>query len=164
MRIPLINLLFGWLWIGLGFLSGFGLGMFFHRDNWLGGYGSLRRRLYRLGHISFFGLGAVNLLFFFTIKNVETHSALVGVAAWSFIIGGLTMPMCCLLMAHFPSTRLIFGVPVLSLMLGGALLLIALAKDSAPAMPVAERPKPTKYMETTISGLPSKKASTATTL
>jgi hypothetical protein len=31
------------------------------------------------------------------------------------------MPLCCLLMAHFPRTRLCFGVPVLSLVVGGAL-------------------------------------------
>ena len=52
-----LNLFLGWLWILLGFVSGMALGMFFHRENWLGGYGSFKRRMYRLGHISFFGLG-----------------------------------------------------------------------------------------------------------
>ena len=42
------------------------LGMFFHGENWLGGYASFKRRMYRLGHISFFGLGAVNMLFCLT--------------------------------------------------------------------------------------------------
>jgi hypothetical protein len=57
------NLTLAWLWILLGFVSGMVLGLFFHRENWLGGYGSFQRRMYRLGHISFFGLGAVNALF-----------------------------------------------------------------------------------------------------
>ena len=61
-----INLLVAWVWILLGFLSGFGLGLNFHREDWLGGYGSYKRRLFRLGHISFFGLGALNLMFYLT--------------------------------------------------------------------------------------------------
>jgi len=56
-----INLLAAWCGIVLGFLYGMVLGMFFRRDDWLGGYASLKRRMYRLGHISMFGLGAVNL-------------------------------------------------------------------------------------------------------
>ena len=50
------------------------LGLFFHRENWLGGYASLKRRMYRLGHISFFGLGAVNLLFWLTVKSLPALS------------------------------------------------------------------------------------------
>ena len=63
------NLFVGWLWILLGFITGMVLGMFFHGEGWLGGYGSFKRRMYRLGHISFFGLGTVNLLFCLTVKN-----------------------------------------------------------------------------------------------
>ena len=65
------NLFLAWLWILLGFVSGMVLGMFFHGENWLGGYGSFKRRMYRLGHISFFGLGAVNLLFWLTVQNIS---------------------------------------------------------------------------------------------
>jgi hypothetical protein len=63
-----INLLAAWIGILLGFLSGLALGLFFHRDDWLGGYGSFRRRLYRLAHISLFGLGAINFFFYFTAR------------------------------------------------------------------------------------------------
>ena len=48
-QLSQMNLLLAWLWICLGFLSGMLLGLFFHRENWLGGYGSLKRRMYRLG-------------------------------------------------------------------------------------------------------------------
>ena len=65
------NLFLAWLWILLGFVTGMVLGMFFHGENWLGGYGSFKRRMYRLGHISFFGLGAVNLLFCLTTQNLS---------------------------------------------------------------------------------------------
>lgn len=118
-----LNLVFAWLWILLGFISGMILGMFFHRENWLGGYGSFRRRMYRLGHISFFGLGAVNLLFWLTTATM-VRSDLVGMASWAFILGGVTMPACCGVTAHFPKLHLIFAVPVASLIAGGLLTLI----------------------------------------
>jgi len=121
-----LNLIFAWLWIWLGFATGLGLGLFFHRENWLGGYGSFPRRMYRLAHISFFGLGAVNLLFWLTTQRLSPPEALAlesKLASWLFIIGGVSMPLCCLVMAHFRKLQLIFGVPVVSLILAGALTL-----------------------------------------
>lgn len=117
---PQVNLVIAWLWIFLGFLSGMVLGLFFHRENWLGGYGSLQRRMYRLGHISFFGLGAVNLLFWLTIQSLPGLSPYVSVASWTFVIGAITMPLCCVLMAQSKKFRLLFGVPVFSLITGAA--------------------------------------------
>ena len=119
-----LNLIFAWLWILLGFISGMVLGLFFHGEDWLGGYGSFKRRMYRLAHISFFGLGAVNLLFWLTIQKVFPAGSLVGIASWTFIVGAVTMPICCVVMAHFPKAHLIFAVPVLSLIAGGVLTLI----------------------------------------
>jgi hypothetical protein len=118
-----LNLIFAWLWILLGFLSGMILGMFFHRENWLGGYGSFKRRMYRLGHISFFGLGSVNLLFWLTMQKIAAAELLTGAASWAFIVGGVTMPLCCAVMAHFPKAHLIFAVPVMCLITGGVLML-----------------------------------------
>lgn len=122
-EIAQINLLLAWLWILLGFGSGMVLGMFFRGEGWLGGYASFQRRMYRLAHISFFGLGAVNLLFWLTAKNVSAAGILVHVASLAFIVGAITMPVCCVVMAHFPKAHLIFTVPVVALILGGALML-----------------------------------------
>ena len=121
-----LNLLFAWLWILLGFVSGMILGIFFRGDNWLGGYASFKRRMYRLGHISFFGLGAVNLLFWLTMQKIPVLEPLAAIASWAFIIGGVTMPACCLVMAHCRRAHMIFSVPVLSLIIGGVLMLIIL--------------------------------------
>src|ERR1035441_3707039 len=85
------NLILAWLWILLGFISGMALGMFFHGENWLGGYGSFKRRMYRLGHISFFGLGAVYLLFCLTVQNFSLAGQLVSVASLAFIVGAIAM-------------------------------------------------------------------------
>jgi hypothetical protein len=118
------NLFLAWLWILLGFVTGMVLGMFFHGENWLGGYGSFKRRMYRLGHISFFGLGAVNLLFWLTMQRIFPAEPLTGVASWAFVVGAITMPICCVVMAHFPKAHMIFAVPVLCLITAGVLTLI----------------------------------------
>ncbi len=119
-----INLALAWAWILMGFLSGMVLGFFFRGENWLGGYASFKRRLYRLGHISFFGLGMVNLMFALTVHNFHLVGPLVQWASWAFVIGALTMPVCCLILAHVPKMHMIFSVPVVSLICGGVLVFV----------------------------------------
>ena len=120
---PKLNLLTAWVCILLGFASGFALGLKFHREDWLGGYGSYRRRLYRLGHISFFGLGALNLLFYFTVRQLSFESLPLQIAAAGFVVGAISMPICCALMAQNARARGLFLIPVSSLMVGGLLTL-----------------------------------------
>lgn len=121
--VPNLNLVLAWSWILLGFVSGMILGANFHREDWLGGYSSFPRRLYRLGHISFFGLGTVNLMFYLTVHNLPALGSSVVSASWAFIVGGITMPICCLGTAHNPKFRMFFAIPVASLIVGGSLLL-----------------------------------------
>jgi len=122
------NLILAWLWILLGFVAGMALGLFFHGENWLGGYGSFKRRMYRLGHISFFGLGVVNLLFCLTAQTFSLAGPFTVVASWAFIVGAISMPVCCVVMAHFPKAHLIFAVPVISLIAGGVLTFMEVIK------------------------------------
>ena len=127
-RAPEINLLFAWVWVLAGFGSGLILGLFFNRENWLGGYTSLKRRLLRLAHISFFGLGAVNLMYYFTAYYALEPSPLVTLAAWGFVVGGVTMPLVCVIMARWTQAKMLFAVPVTSLLLSGALTVWELVK------------------------------------
>ena len=126
MNWPQANLLFSWIWILLGFLSGLVIGLFFHREDWLGGYGSFRRRLYRLGHISFFGLGAVNLMFYLTTRFALAPSSARDIASLAFIVGGVTMPLACLLVAHRARYKNAFAVPVLSLVIAATVTVLQL--------------------------------------
>lgn len=119
---PQLNLVFAWIWILAGFLSGMIMGLKFHDENWLGGYSSFKRRMHRLAHISFFGLGAVNLLFYFSVKGLPL-GVLGTVASLAFIVGGLSMPVCCWLMAWSKRFQASFALPVISL-ISGALLTI----------------------------------------
>ena len=142
---PHLNLALAWLWILLGFASGMVLGLFFHRENWLGGYGSFKRRMYRLAHISFFGLGVVNLFFWLTTKTLLCDGSPCAVASWAFVVGAVSMPLCCVVMAQFPKARMLFSVPVVSLLLGGVLVVATLLREPAgPTTPavaaVAMRP------------------------
>ena len=86
-----LHLYAAWIGIFMGFLAGAGMGLFFHRDDWLGGYSSWPRRMARLGHISFFGIGFLNLLFGLTLTAVSlppTHSR---IASAGFLVAVVAM-------------------------------------------------------------------------
>ena len=117
MREVEINLHLAWLWMILGILSGLAMGFFFQREDWLGGYASFRRRLYRLGHISFFGLALLNLAFVFTVRLEGLRGPGVGIASGGFALGAIAMPLCCLIVASAPKLRVVlFSVPVAGLL------------------------------------------------
>lgn len=120
---PQLNVILAWLWIALGVVFGFVLGNFFHQEDWLGGYASLKRRLYRLAHISIFGLAILNLLFYFTVKSRTPFGMGLVIASWGFLVGAISMPLCCLAMAHRPKLRALFLIPVLSLAVSAFLTL-----------------------------------------
>jgi hypothetical protein len=113
-----INLFLGWIGIMLGIVSGFLLGLRFHEHRWIGGYGSFARRMIRLGHISFFGLGFVNILFALSLARVTIPAGLLPIAENGFALGAVTMPMCCFLTSWKTSFRWLFPVPILSLAAG----------------------------------------------
>jgi hypothetical protein len=116
------NEIFGWVWILAGLLSGLVLGLRFQREGWLGGYASHPRRLIRLGHISFLGLGILNVLFALGSAPARLAPGPLAAASWGLIVGGLTMPLCCGLMAWKRAFQPAFAVPVTSLVLAAALV------------------------------------------
>lgn len=121
-----MNLFAGWVSILLGFVAGAVPGLFFWREEWLGGYGSWRRRMVRLAHISFFGLGFINLAFAFTLPPWET-ARMSGALHWSaalLVVGNAAMPAVCYLAAWRQPFRHLFAVPVACEVVGVALLLL----------------------------------------
>src|SRR3954464_12591031 len=99
MGLPSTSLLAGWIGLLCGGVSGAIIGLFFHREDWMGGYDSYRRRLTRLGHISFFGLGFVNILFGLTIAMLQLSGPMIALASRCLLVGAVTMPLCCFLSA-----------------------------------------------------------------
>lgn len=119
----------GWLLFLLGVVSGAALGIFFHREEFLGGYGSERRRLLRLGHIACFGMGLVNLSYAGTVAL--GIGAPVGAAvSGGLLLGAIGMPLCCVLMAIDSRFRYLFPVPVVSLGMSIGTIAVALAGPS----------------------------------
>ncbi|HUK81358.1 MAG TPA: hypothetical protein VLZ12_01880 [Verrucomicrobiae bacterium] len=107
----------GWWLILAGLASGAALGLFFHRDNFLGGYGSFRRRMLRLGHIALCALGMLNLI--------------VGLSARSsplLVAGSVMMPAVCFLTAWKEKCRHLFIIPVLTLVAAVVFVLLGGAK------------------------------------
>jgi hypothetical protein len=110
---PTVHEALGFALVLAGFLSGAALGLGFLREDFLGGYGSPRRRLVRLAHIACVALGVLNLEL---ARSTAVESAF---ASFGFAFGALAMPIACLLVAWRPRFYLVFSVPVVALV-GGA--------------------------------------------
>jgi hypothetical protein len=116
----MINIHAAWIGILIGFLTGAIPGLFFYNSDWLGGYTSWRRRMIRLAHIAFFGLGFINLFFALTARTLGLEARLVSTSAL-LIVGAVTMPLVCFLSAWKPAFRNLFFIPALSVIVGVAL-------------------------------------------
>ncbi len=113
-----VAIIAGWTAMLGGVISGAVMGLGFHREGWLGGYGSFRRRLLRLGHIACFGLGFINLLFAFSMRALPAPAPYVDVACVGFVLGAALMPLTCFLTAWRTSFRHLFPVPVAGVLIG----------------------------------------------
>lgn len=106
-----VNYAAGWVLIGASFLAGALIGVGFHREDFLGGYSSFRRRLLRLGHIALAALGMLNLIYGLSVIPAGGG----GLAAWPgrlLLAGAIAMPTVCFLSAWTRSARHLFFIPV----------------------------------------------------
>jgi hypothetical protein len=71
-----------------------------------------------LGHISFFGLGFLNLLFALTAAPLHLAGTAVAIASPALLVGAATMPVCCYLAAWRKPLRHLFPIPVLAALTG----------------------------------------------
>jgi len=110
----MINITAAWIGFLLGCISGAVPGLFFHKYGWLGGYTSWPRRLIRLAHISFFGIGFLNLGLGLTGNVLGVESA---VASILMLVGAIAMPAVCYASAFRPAFRHLFFIPAGSVLL-----------------------------------------------
>ena len=110
---PLVEIQFhaGWILVLAGLVSGALLGLGFHREDFLGGYASLRRRLVRLGHIALVALGGLNVLWALSVDGMGADPRLGLV----FLAGSLAMPLACFVVAARIRLRPWFALPVVLL-------------------------------------------------
>jgi hypothetical protein len=106
-----INAIAAWACIAAGVFSGAASGLFFHDERWLGGYGSWPRRMLRLGHISFFGIGLLNLAYALTLHVIGWPAPPAGLS-WALAAAGALMPGVCYLAAWRMPLRRLFALPV----------------------------------------------------
>jgi hypothetical protein len=109
-----LNWYAGWMSILVGFLVGASLGLFFHRDEFLGGYAAWPRRLTRLGHIAIIALGGLNVLY-------SLAPSANPIAGETLLAGMIAMPVVCFASAWRKSFRHLFVIPVALLILAAAL-------------------------------------------
>jgi len=112
-----VNLYAAWVGMLLGGVLGAIQGLFFHKEEWLGGYGFWTRRMTRLGHISFFGIAFINIAFVGTSEVLDIEQQ-VSIPSALFIIGAIGMPLICYLSAFKKPIRHFFFIPALSIIAG----------------------------------------------
>ena len=108
------NLWVAWIGFLFGCISGAIPGLFFFNIDWLGGYSSWQRRMIRLAHISFFGIGFLNLSFFLTANFLNLRRALL-IPSYLLLITAITMPLVCYLSAYKTFFRHLFFIPASAL-------------------------------------------------
>lgn len=110
----ILNWYAGWSLVLTAFVTGAGLGLFFHREDFWGGYASFRRRIVRLGHIALAALGLMNVVFSYSpwpvAESFEGRAASLG-----FVVGGISMPLVCFLSGWHSWFRHLFFIPVIAL-------------------------------------------------
>lgn len=120
------NLYAAWLSMLLGGVAGALQGLYFRGEEWLGGYGSWPRRMMRLGHVSFFGLGLINLAFALSVAALDLRGGVV-LPSVLLLTGLVTMPVVCYLSAVRDVFRHLFVIPVVSVLGGIAVFLLRIS-------------------------------------
>jgi hypothetical protein len=110
-----LNWYFGWGLVLSAFVTGAVIGLFFHRETFLGGYTSFRRRIIRLGHISQAALGMMNVLYGLSQVPLDDVMGYSETASIAFVVGGVAMPVVCFLSGWKEGFRYLFFIPVASL-------------------------------------------------
>lgn len=116
MSLAVLHVYVGWVAALFGVLAGGAIGLFFHRETWAGGYGSFRRRMLRLGHISFFGIGFLNLFLGLSLPALGLTPFREHVASAGLLAAVFLMPAACFLAAWKEPLRHLFPLPVLAVL------------------------------------------------
>ncbi len=121
-----INVLFGWAWMCLGFISGMILGIWAEGEQWLGGYASITRRYLRLGHVAFIALSIINILYGKELGAVTLPVHIKNIGSYLMIFGAIGVPTTCISAAFFRKTKYFLPLPALALLAGSSILVIGM--------------------------------------
>lgn len=108
-----------WISLSIGALSGLFLGLWSFGGpipvpEMIGDYDTLPRRLLRLGHIAFFGLGILNLLLARQVSLSSMSDASARQALMAMNFGNILLPLSLIAAAFFEPLKYFMSVPALS--------------------------------------------------
>ncbi len=126
MIIGQINVLFGWAWMCIGFISGMTLGIWSEGEKWLGGYSSITRRYLRLGHVAFIALSIINILYGRELGAIALPVHIKSIGSYLMIFGAAGVPLTCISAAFFRKTRYFLPLPALAILTGTFILVIGM--------------------------------------
>jgi hypothetical protein len=130
-----LNRVVGWTSFVLGAGSGLAIGLWsfdgpLPAPPWIGEYGDLPRRLVRLGHIAFFGLGFLNLHLARELPDLALGAAGKRLASWLMNFGNILLPPALFAAALVAPAKYLLPIPALSVL--AALALVAFGACRAP--------------------------------
>jgi hypothetical protein len=123
-----INRSIGWISLAVGAASGLTLGLWSFDGplavpGWLGSYDDLGRRLARLGHIAFFGLGIINILVARELGRTRLSSRARSIASTSMNVGNVGLPLALFAASMFHPLKYVLPLPACAVFL--ALVIMA---------------------------------------
>ena len=121
-----INILFGWAWMCVGFISGMTLGMWAEGEKWLGGYASITRRYLRLAHVAFIALSIINILYGKELGSVALPTYIKSIGSALMIFGAAGVPITCISVAFYRKAKYFLPLPALAVLAGTAILVIGM--------------------------------------
>ena len=111
-----MNRAIGWTTIAVGIATGLVMGLWsfdgpMATPAWLGAYADTSRRLARLGHIAFIGLGILNLLLAHELPLSGLNARARRVAARQMNFGNVVLPLNLFAAAFWRPAKYAMGVP-----------------------------------------------------
>ena len=120
------NVIFGWVWMCLGFILGMTMGIWAEGKEWLGGYASVTRRYLRLGHIAFIALSIINILYGKELASVDLSDNMKNIGSFLMIFGAVGVPVTCVSAAFIRKIKYFLPLPASAILIGTIILIIGL--------------------------------------
>jgi hypothetical protein len=114
-----LNFAVGWTSLATGAVTGLVLGLWSFGGpvpvpEWIGDYDALPRRLLRLGHIAFFGLGILNIMLARHLGRPRGFSSHGRLALGAMNFGNVFLPITLIIAAAVEPAKYLMSVPAMA--------------------------------------------------